>query len=1128
MDIIFQDAKLQIKQSVWELGQNCYRDGRVHINEIEQGYMLQYSEAVYCVKATVEENKRKLIPVTIWINEGKMIQVECKCEECHPYSYFDYYMMSPTNSCYHVAAVVAAVEEYQKTHPLKYATNYRVSNLIHSYVDAQVADTIVKHQEEKIEIEPKLEYDGTYRLGFRIGAAKKYVIKNLYEFARRCQENEEYSYGKDLTVLHSKNSFSQESQQLVEFIMDCVKENELVLEHLSDNYIQYSFNKRYLTLTPAIIDKFYPLMRDKKLLFMDNTQKIVESKRAELFDCKEGFFPISLNVEPYYENDLKEDYRKKSKNGYQQNQKKINPPRVDEKSQNNKPLGIRVKVNIPYYLVGQKSIYQFKNRQIVQTDSEYRNYVLPFLKNINQMGESEFVVGEEDVGAFYNTVLTKLEKYIEIKEVNREGYEAMLPKEASYYFYLDREENGKITCLIAVRYGEDEFNIMQKSKTERCVRNIPEELSRILIVQRFLEEYDEITGMYYTEQEEKIYQFLQNGLDELRAIGEIRATDQFRRLRIHVSPKVKVGVSVESELMNLEITSEEFDFSELKEILSSYRLRKKYHRLNNGEFLQLEDNSLETVIELMEGMHLSVKDLVKGKMHLPAYRAIYLDRVLAESEDVDYLRDRRFKAMLRNWKSFEDSDYELPEDLKSILRGYQKTGYRWLRTIDDYGFGGILADDMGLGKTLQIIALIQGKKEDEEGKSQPSLIVCPASLVYNWEKEFQIFSPSLSTAVVAGSIEERDKILNDYKKYDALITSYDLLKRDIQLYEDKTFCYEVIDEAQYIKNHNTQGAKAVKLIQSKTRFALTGTPIENRLSELWSIFDYLMPGYLYKYEQFKKELETPITKYQEEHLMERLKKLVQPFILRRLKANVLKELPEKLEQITFSKMSGEQQKLYDAYVSQMKAQLASQSPEEFERNKLKILADLTRLRQICCDPSLCYENYSSGSAKLETCLDLVRNAIEGGHKILLFSQFTSMLAIIGEKLQEDGITYYSITGETSKQKRIQLVNQFNEDETQVFLISLKAGGTGLNLTGADIVIHYDPWWNVAAENQATDRAHRIGQKKVVSVFKLITQGTIEEKIQKLQVAKKDLADQIISGEMNQLSKMGKEDFLNLL
>ena len=361
-----------------------------------------------------------------------------------------------------------------------------------------------------------------------------------------------------------------------------------------------------------------------------------------------------------------------------------------------------------------------------------------------------------------------------------------------------------------------------------------------------------------------------------------------------------------------------------------------------------------------------------------------------------------------------------------------------------------------------------------------------------------------------------------------LISSYDHLKRDIALYEDRLLLCEVLDEAQFIKNQSTAAAKAVKVVHAKHRFALTGTPIENRLSELWSIFDFLMPGFLYRYENFRSEMEKPIAKDGDEQVSRRLRRMVAPFILRRLKTEVLKDLPEKVEEARVVRFGGEQQKLYDAQVLRMKSMLAEETDESFRKSKIQILAELTRIRQICCDPRLLFDNYSGESAKMEACMDLVQSAVEGEHRVLLFSQFTSMLDLLKERLRQEGIRYYEITGATPKKERLRLVTDFNEGDVPLFLISLRAGGTGLNLTGADIVIHYDPWWNAAAQNQATDRAHRIGQQKPVTVYKLLAKDSIEEKIQQLQEKKLNLADEIIGGETVSFSSLSREELLELI
>ena len=598
-----------------------------------------------------------------------------------------------------------------------------------------------------------------------------------------------------------------------------------------------------------------------------------------------------------------------------------------------------------------------------------------------------------------------------------------------------------------------------------------------------------------------------------------------KKVKVQQSKKMSVGVSVKSDLLELEVDTGDLPLDELMGLLGAYRKRKNYYRLKSGDFIQLEDSNFSLLADMVDVLNLSAKEMQEKKITVGKYRAFYLDKLFRENgENVILKRDSYFKNLIRDMKTVEDSDYEVPESLRPILREYQKTGYRWLRTLETLGFGGILADDMGLGKTLQVITYLLSMKEE----NRTSLIVCPASLVFNWEHELERFSPELKTLVIAGNAKARREAFLHMKEYDVVITSYDLLKRDVDEYEGMHFHTEIIDEAQYIKNQNTQVAKAVKLISAKVRFALTGTPVENRLSELWSIFDYLMPGLLYQYSKFKEDFESPIVNNQDEKTILQLQRMVRPFILRRLKKDVLKDLPDKLEEVVYAKAEPEQWNLYQAYTASVKSMIVSQSDAEVKTNKLQILAALTRLRQLCCDPGLIYEDYHASAAKLEVCMEIVENAAVSGHKILIFSQFTTMLERTSVALNGKKISHFTLTGSTSKAARADMVERFQSDDTKVFLISLKAGGTGLNLTAADIVIHFDPWWNMAAQNQATDRVHRIGQKNVVTVYKLIMKNSIEEKILKLQENKMQLADQIISGEGMSSADMSKEELIEIL
>lgn len=439
---------------------------------------------------------------------------------------------------------------------------------------------------------------------------------------------------------------------------------------------------------------------------------------------------------------------------------------------------------------------------------------------------------------------------------------------------------------------------------------------------------------------------------------------------------------------------------------------------------------------------------------------------------------------------------------------------------------------MGLGKTVQMLSVIVDYVQNNAIENKrASLVVSPSSLTLNWQNEAEKFTKDLKVLVIRGTLQERKEQIKRINDYDLVITSYDLLKRDIDIYQNMKydFRFVIADEAQYLKNSNTQNAKCIKRISSDTRYALTGTPIENSLSELWSIFDFIMPGYLFSYRKFRNLYELPIVRDNDKKAMDKLRMLIEPFILRRNKKEVLTELPDKTVTILNNEMLEEQRNIYLSYLAQAKQKLSEEiNVNGFERSQMQILAALTRLRQICCHPSLFIDNYKDGSSKLEQCVEIINEAVKGGHKILLFSGYTSMFDILEKELEQRNINYFKLTGSTKVDDRIQLVDEFNQNpDVKVFLISLKAGGTGLNLTGADMVIHYDPWWNLSTENQATDRAYRIGQENNVQVYKLITKNSIEEKIYELQQKKAELVDNMLSTKTSFVNKLSKEDIMNL-
>ena len=591
-------------------------------------------------------------------------------------------------------------------------------------------------------------------------------------------------------------------------------------------------------------------------------------------------------------------------------------------------------------------------------------------------------------------------------------------------------------------------------------------------------------------------------------------------------PKITAGVSVnDMDLLEVTFNMKDVDFAELLDILDSYRQKKRYHRMKDRSFVTLGDQQLRAIAELVENAGLKKKDLASGKLELPLSEAMYLDALAREDQGLQLSRSRRFREVVRGIRQPQEADYEVPVSLQPVLRDYQVTGFNWLSSLADHHLGGILADDMGLGKTLQVIAFLLARKQ---AGAKPSLVITPTSLLYNWLEEIGRFAPSLEALAVAGTKAERAAQLQALAGIDVVVTTYDTLKRDMDLYQQQEFRYVFLDEAQHIKNPATQSARAVKRLPSESCFALTGTPIENTLTELWSIFDFLMPGYLGSQSKFKQRFEIPIVRAEDKKAAAQLRQRVMPFILRRMKKDVLKELPDKVERKLIGEMTPQQMKVYRAYF--MKSQrdfmreVSLASPGE---RRIKILAILTRLRQIACDPALFLESYHGGSGKLDMLEELIAEAIEGGHRLLIFSQFTTMLAHIAERLRRKGLAYFSLDGATPALTRMKLVREFNRGAVPIFLISLKAGGTGLNLTGADMVVHFDPWWNPAVEDQATDRAYRLGQRNNVQVFKLIMKGTVEEKIYELQEKKKSLIDQMIQPGENFLAKLTDEEIRTL-
>ena len=1086
---------MHLLQSISRSGEELLKKGMVRLRELNSGYTDSQTEMIAEAFGDGREGNKEF-PLHLVFSRNKVLFAECGCSHCVKHYYYLYYRRE---YCAYLSAFMTLAAEYLQGKNLGDATDrsamLMMQAFMEQYANSVISDTAGKS--ESLILQPRLTLrNGDLTVSFKVGDSKMFVVKNLFEFYGNVLESRTAVYGSNTEINHNLKNFAKSSRKWIDYIGRIVREEQAFERRLieSGSYSRRAVSKNgELALYGWRLDELYDFLGTDAIELEDKDAGVKYTLHTEEKNPR-----VSMTIR---KND-------------------ISSRRVFH--------GITVDCRIPHLYYGVRTAYYINPDALCRLQEEFEQRIR-VLAELGENGTSTFQVGRNSLSQFYHNVLPQLEGVVDIREEDAEEIEAYLMPKAEFVFYLDAEA-GNMSCRVEARYGDRQISVMDHMEAggvRERFRDVMKEREILYLAIQWFPAYDPIEkDLHCDGDEELMYQVLDRGVDALLALGEVQCTRRFSGMHINRRVRISVGVSVSRNLLDLKISTEDIPAEELLDILKSYRLRKKYYRLKNGDFLSLEDNSLETLQEMMETLRMSPKELLKENIRLPMYRALYLDRLLEKNEEIYAVRDSYYRELVKDFKAVKDADFEVPETLSKVLRGYQVTGYRWLRTLDAWQFGGILADDMGLGKTLQAIAVLLALKQ--EGKKGTSLIVAPASLVYNWGEELRRFAPELACGIIAGTQEERTGKLETYKEFDVIITSYDLLKRDIADYEDKEFLCQIIDEAQYIKNHSTAAAKAVKGIKSRTRYALTGTPVENRLSELWSIFDYLMPGYLYGYEVFKKEFEAPIVRKEEQSALQRLQRMTGPFILRRLKEDVLKDLPEKLEESRYVKFETSQRQLYDAQVIHMRQTYFSQGNEEFQRNKIQILAELMKLRQICCDPGLCFENYEGGSAKLEACMDLVQNAVDGGHRILLFSQFTSMLDIIAGRLREVGLSFYTITGATPKEKRLQLVKEFNEGNVPVFLISLKAGGVGLNLTGADVVIHYDPWWNLAVQNQATDRSHRIGQTKKVVVYKLIAMETVEKKIQELQESKRLLTEQIVQGDAGQLSAMGREDFLELL
>ncbi|MEI2663036.1 DEAD/DEAH box helicase [Rossellomorea sp. LJF3] len=739
------------------------------------------------------------------------------------------------------------------------------------------------------------------------------------------------------------------------------------------------------------------------------------------------------------------------------------------------------------------------------------------LKRLLDHSGARFIpISPDQIGFFLEKVAVGLKKLGEV-QISEDIAEKLETAPLVAKLYLDRVKN---RLLAGLEFHYDQIVIHPLESREApsgslLIRNVEKENTILEWMDEF--SFGKTEGGYYLHNEDLEYEFLTYGVTKLQKDVQIYATTAVRNRISRGSHHPKIRVKVKKERMNwLEFTFEMDGIPDrqVMEILGALEEKRKYYRMRNGSLLSLDSKEFQDIQRFMHTSQAEKDDLVKG-LELPLHQSLHLLDTVDGGHSFTFEHSfQEFYGQLMNPDSREIS---VPSLLDERLRNYQKTGFRWMKTLSHYGFGGILADDMGLGKTVQSITFILSELEEIRKKKLPALIVCPSSLTYNWKSEYGKFAPDVNVFILDGNQAVRKKKQKGMKDVDVIITSYPLLRSDSKWYERQKFHTVFFDEAQAFKNPLTQTARSVKKIEAINRFALTGTPVENSLEELWSIFHVVFPGLFKGLKEYSRLTRKDIAKR------------IKPFVLRRMKEEVLPELPTKEEITQFSELLPQQKELYAAYLAKLKHDTMKHLDKNtLRKNKIKILAGLTRLRQICCHPGLFVDGYQGSSAKFIELMELLEESRLSGRRVLVFSQFTKMLEMIGRELAIKGQSYFYLNGTTPSEERVKMCSRFNEGDRNLFLISLKAGGTGLNLTSADTVILYDTWWNPAVEEQAADRAHRMGQENTVKVIKLIAKGTIEEKMNELQDKKRNLIRDIMDPDEKMVQTLTEEELKEIL
>lgn len=1049
-------------------GKEYYYNGRVA--------NLRYDKDLKYFQGIVKGSKEYIVEL-FFDKDNDLVSSHCTCPAYEKYS----------GDCKHIIAL------------LLYIKNLNISNIFQKKDEENIKNIIdyyrFNSENENIPVKLELNYEFDFNdfrdidessfLSLRMGENKLYVVRNIKKFFESLENGEEIYFGKEFTFNPNYHVFRPEDEKVISFLKLLYENHTINSTRYYGSGDQNIFKGKHILLKPEALKSFFKLMEGRSF-----NASIIGSEYKNIKIIEKDFY---LNMKL----DEEGNYLTMKMDSYEN--------------------------IIPLTSNGE---YIFNNDYIYKISKEWRKKIVPLYNEIISSRNETLKIPNKYKEDFISEIILSVKDVANI-DIDEKIENSIYNPDLKANIYLDKESD-IITGKVNFIYGDININPFssQDSNINKPGKILLRDAEKERNILRLLEksEFKVRDGEIYIDEEEKIFNFIFNTIPKIQNLCSVYYSEGFRNIAFKNPANFSGNIGLNSDTDMLEFNFELAGTSseELEKVFKALKEKKKYYRLKNGSFLLLDNDELEYMENILDYLDIDEKDLNRETLSIPKYRAAYLDNYLKEKKLNFIEKNIDFQNLVEDINKPEDIEYEIPLELDNILRDYQEFGFKWLKTLSRYGLGGILADDMGLGKTLQIITFLLSEK-NEKGR-WPSLVIAPTSVLYNWEVEIKRFAPSLKAIVVSGDKDERKNLLKDIEDCDVIITSYPLIRNDIAEYKEITFRHCILDEAQYIKNPKSLSARSVKKIKAKNYFALTGTPMENSLTELWSIFDYLMPGYLLSNGKFIEKYEKPIIKEQDENALKDLNLHIRPFILRRLKKDVLKELPDKIEQKVVVELTNEQKKIYLAYLQAIKGEIEEEIiAKGFGKSQIKILAGLTRLRQICCHPGMFVENYRGKSGKINSLEEIVKDAIEGGHRILLFSQFTSMLNIVQDMLEKNHIEYMYLDGSTNVEDRGRRVKDFNNGEGNVFLISLKAGGTGLNLTGADMVIHIDPWWNPAVEEQATDRAYRIGQKNTVQVMKLITKGTIEEKIFELQERKKEMIDKVITEGETLVSKLSEDE-----